>query len=211
MIAVIDYELGNLASVQRAIRYLGKNVTVTDDPKTIAAADSLILPGVGAFAHGMMNLNKKGLIKEIKRFLADGKPLLGICLGMQLLMSMGEELGVHKGLDLIQGKVLHFSQFVQFDPGYKVPHIGWNAVKVPRKETQWDDTILDGILENSYFYFVHSFVVVPDNHDHILASTIYGDLKYCAAVRLGNVYGCQFHPENSGEVGLQFLKNFLSI
>jgi glutamine amidotransferase len=211
MIVVVDYGLGNLASVQRAIRYLGKNVTVTDNAKKIAAADSLILPGVGAFAHGMMNLNEKGLINEIKHFSVEEKPLLGICLGMQLLMSIGEESGINKGLDLIQGKVLHFSQFEQFDRSYKVPHIGWNALEVPRKEASWDDTILDGIPVNSYVYFVHSFVVVPNNDDHVLASTIYGDLQYCAVAQKRSIYGCQFHPENSGEVGLQILKNFLSI
>ena len=155
--------------------------------------------------------NEKGLIHEIKRFSSEERPLLGICLGMQLLMSIGEESGINKGLNLIHGKVLHFSQFEQFNPCHKVPHIGWNALKVPRKEASWDDTILDGIPVNSYVYFVHSFVVVPNNDDHVLASTIYGDLKYCAVAQKRNIYGCQFHPENSGEVGLQILKNFLSI
>lgn len=206
-VTVVDYGLGNLFSVERAIRHVGANAIITDNPNIISAADYLILPGVGAFGQGISNLQEKGFIEPIKGFALSGRPFLGICLGMQLLMAFSEELGIHKGLNLIEGKVVRFP----VNTHCKVPQIGWNEMESPGSDVTWKDTILNGIRSENSVYFIHSYVVVPDSSHHILATTSYGGYNYCSVIKKDSIYGCQFHPEKSGEVGLKILRNFLEL
>lgn len=212
MVTIIDYGLGNLYSVERAIKYLGSDVVITDDPEIISNAERLILPGVGAFGNGISSLHKKGLIEPIKSFVLSKRPFLGICLGMQLLMSTSEELGIHQGLDLIKGKVVRlFSDADNPGQNCKVPHVGWNELKKPDESTAWDNTILEGLHNRDSVYFVHSYAVIPECMQNILANTTYEGYKFCSVVKKDNLYGCQFHPEKSGEVGLRILEKFLQI
>lgn len=209
MITLVDYGLGNLFSVERAIKHIGGEVIITDAPETIIKANSLILPGVGAFGEGILNLRRKGLVEAIKTVALSGRPLLGICLGMQLLMTFSKELGVHQGLNLIEGKVVHLSDTRNASQHYKVPHIGWSELELPNENTTWANTILKELQAGDSAYFIHSYVVMPSNSANVLATTTYGGYKYCAVIKKDKIYGCQFHPEKSGPVGLQVLKNFL--
>ncbi len=211
MIAIIDYDLGNLASVQRAVRYLGADVMVTEDPELLESADKLILPGVGDFAEGIRNLKTKNLIEPIQNFVHSGKPILGICLGMQLFLSKGEESGTHSGLDLIPGRVVHFSKLENFDNLSKVPHVGWNRLVLNEEQESGETSLLGGLDAPVYTYFVHSFVAVPDKYSVVAAYARYGDTKFCAVIQKENVHGCQFHPENSGSKGLHILRNFIQL
>lgn len=198
MIAVIDYGMGNLHSVGAAIGRLGYEATVTSDPAEIAAADGVILPGVGAFGDAMQSLAETGLADCVQRLAAEGKPLLGICLGMQLLFSESEEHGRHAGLGLFPGKVVRFT-----GPG-KVPHMGWNRLRLLQPSP------LFAGLSDGHVYFVHSYHVLPEQAADLLART-----DYCgpvtAIVGRDNVYGMQFHPEKSGPLGMQLLANFLAM
>ena len=196
MIAIIDYGMGNLHSVSKAIERLGYEVDVTSDRDRIAAASGAILPGVGAFGDAMDNLRATGLLEAVNEYAASGKPLLGICLGMQLLFSESEEHGNHKGLGLLPGRVVRLSGQA------KIPHMGWNRLTFH----QPDNKIFDG-LEEGHVYFVHSYKALPDEN-HLLASTDYEE-QVTAVVGRDNVYGMQFHPEKSGELGMQLLRNFL--
>ncbi|WP_019537107.1 imidazole glycerol phosphate synthase subunit HisH [Paenibacillus ginsengihumi] len=198
MIAVIDYGMGNLHSVKAAVERLGYAVTVTSDESELMKADGAILPGVGAFGDAMAELSKAGLDEAVKRYAASGKPLLGICLGMQLLFSSSEEHGEHAGLGLLPGKV------VRFQGSYKVPHMGWN-----RLAFRTDSPLFAG-LQEGHVYFVHSFHVLPGREEDLLATTDYYQ-PVTAIVGRGNVYGMQFHPEKSGSVGMQLLGNFLAL
>ena len=198
MIAIIDYGMGNLHSVSKAVERLGYEVRVSADPKEILDAEGAILPGVGAFGDAMQNLRNTGL-DEVTRFYAEsGKPLLGICLGMQLLFSKGEEHGDNTGLDLLPGEV------VRFRGDYKVPHMGWN-----RLEFRQASPLFEGLTEG-HVYFVHSFHAKPAEPADLLATTDYYQ-DVTAIVGRGNVYGMQFHPEKSGELGMQLLDNFLAL
>lgn len=202
MIAVIDYGLGNLRSVSKAVESLGSEVEVTSKPESISKADGAILPGVGAFSKGMENINELGLSATIKEFAKSGKPFLGICLGLQLLFSESEEHGIHKGLDIIKGKVR------KFETNLKIPHMGWNAVKL--QITNLKLKIFEGIPDNSYFYFVHSYFVDPEDKSIVAGTTKY-DREFCSGIAKNNIYGTQFHPEKSAETGLKLLKNFLNL
>jgi imidazole glycerol-phosphate synthase subunit HisH len=155
----------------------------------------------------MKGLIERRLIEPIKSAVAKGKPLFGICLGMQLLMTESEEFGKHDGLNLIKGKVVHLKESLSF----KIPHIGWNEIYQPNKNIIWDETVLDGMKGGTNFYFVHSYMVSPKNHSNIMAITKYGDNVFCSVVSKGNVHGCQFHPERSGEAGLKFYKNIINL
>ncbi|GBF72341.1 imidazole glycerol phosphate synthase subunit HisH [Paenibacillus sp. 598K] len=198
MIAIIDYGMGNLHSVSKAVERLGYEVRVTAEPQEILEADGAILPGVGAFGDAMQNLGNTGL-DEVTRFYADsGKPLLGICLGMQLLFSKGEEHGDNAGLDLLPGEV------VRFRGDYKVPHMGWN-----RLTFRQESPLFNGLTEG-HVYFVHSYHARPADPADLLATTDYYQ-DVTAIVGRGQVFGMQFHPEKSGELGMRLLDNFLAL
>ncbi len=197
MIAVVDYGRGNLRSVQKALEQVGARVVVTRVPETIAGADKLVLPGVGAFADCMDNLKRLALVEPIMEFLSTGKPFLGICLGLQLLFTESEEFGVSRGLDVIPGRVVRFPQ------GLKVPHMGWNTVEIWRE----DCPLLRGIEEGGYFYFVHSYYVVPFDLSVVATSTVYG-VEYTSMIWKDNIFATQFHPEKSQRLGLKILENF---
>ncbi|MGG1554941.1 imidazole glycerol phosphate synthase subunit HisH [Paenibacillus ferrarius] len=199
MIAIIDYGMGNLHSVSKAVERLGYEAVVTGDPTVIMAAEGAILPGVGAFGDAMEHLRETGLDAVVKQYAASGKPLLGICLGMQLLFSSSEEHGDHEGLGLLPGAV------VRFRGDYKVPHMGWNRLSYKQAESP----IFAGIAEG-HVYFVHSYHAKPERESDLLAVTDYYQ-PVTAIVGRDNVYGMQFHPEKSGETGMKLLDNFLAL
>lgn len=207
-VAVLDYGIGNVKSICNAFESIGAHPVLTADPEKIMKADALILPGVGAFTKGMSNLHNYKLIPVIKNFVASGKPFMGICLGMQMLMEQSEEFGTTDGLGLIKGKVIKMP--LKDQSSEKLPHVSWNELKEPR-QGRWRNTILNNISPGTDTYFVHSFVAVPEKAEQILATTNYGDVDFCAAVHHENVFGVQFHPEKSGETGHQMLKNFLDL
>lgn len=211
MIAIVDYGLGNLRSVSKAVEKLGAEAEVTDNPKRIEKADGIILPGVGAFHVGMQNLERLNLLPVLHKAISKGTPFLGICLGFQILFSQSEEHGICNGMDIIKGKVKRFTHEL------KIPHMGWNQVefKIPRRTSLRDRQnskfkIFKGIPDNSYFYFVHSYYAEPEDQNVIIAKTEYGH-EFTSAVNKGNVWGVQFHPEKSGDIGLKILMNFLSL
>lgn len=199
MIAIIDYGMGNLHSVSKAVERLGYEAIVTGDTAQILAAEGAILPGVGAFGDAMEHLRETGLDEVVKQYAASGKPLMGICLGMQLLFSNSEEHGQHEGLGLLPGSV------VRFRGDYKVPHMGWNRLSYKMSESP----IFKGI-EEGHVYFVHSYHVKPERESDLLAVTDYYQ-PVTAIVGRDNVYGMQFHPEKSGDIGMQLLGNFLTL
>lgn len=203
MTAIIDYKMGNLASVRNALAKLGHGSAIVAKPELLGAYERIILPGVGAFGDAMVHLKARGLDEAIRDFAASGKPVLGICLGMQLLFDKSLEFGEHEGLGLIAGSVEPFDPEA-FDHPLKVPHMGWNAVRVRQKAP-----IFSGMSESFYLYFVHSFHVVCAP-EWAIARTHYG-YDFVSAVRNGNIYGLQPHPEKSHENGLRLLKNFLEL
>ena len=202
MVAIIDYGVGNLFSLKSSLREIGAEAVVTSDEKVIAEADRIILPGVGAFEDAARKLRESGMAEVVKREAAAGKPMMGICLGMQLMFDVGYEYGVHEGLGLIKGSVRPIADVIP--EGYKIPHIGWNLLKFKR-----ESPLFKYIKEDDYVYFVHSYYAAECD-ESVIAVTEYGaDLT--AAVANGNVYGCQFHPEKSGEVGMNILKAFMEL
>lgn len=200
MIAIINYGLGNLHSVQKAITFVGGETVVTDDAEMILSAEKIILPGVGAFADGMKGLDSRGLVPVVREAAALDIPLLGICLGMQLLFEASEEQGKHQGLGLLSGEVVFFRH-----PGVKVPQIGWNQVEINKTSG-----FLKDIRNGDYFYFNHGYYCVPDNEEDVLTMTTYG-VRFASSVEKGNIFGVQFHPEKSQKTGLQILKNFVEL
>ena len=208
-VAVIDYGVGNLLSVSRALVHCGAQVNVTSDPAAILAADRVILPGVGAFANGMAALRANGLDAVVHQVAAAGTPLLGICLGMQMLMESSDEFGATSGLGLIPGRVVQIPGRTTTGEPHKIPHIGWNELVHPPGWAGWDGGLLDGIAPGEAVYFVHSFMAQPTDPAHRLADCLYGGIAVSASVQHDQVLGCQFHPEKSGELGLRVLKNFL--
>ncbi len=198
MIGIIDYHLNNLRSVQKAFEKVGVQSFISDNPADLRTADKLVLPGVGAFAQAMENLRVLGLENIVRKHVADGKPLLGICLGMQLLFSKSYEGGESAGLDFVHGNVKLFPSTV------KVPHIGWNQVEIVKKSP-----LLNDVEEKSFVYFVHSYYVEP-TEDVTLTRTEYG-FRFTSIIEKGNVFGIQFHPEKSQVTGLQLLKNFAEL
>jgi glutamine amidotransferase len=196
MITIIDYGMGNLRSVEKALEKVGVEVTVSRDPDDVRRAERIVLPGVGAFGDAMHNLEKRGLVEVIKAEVAAGKPFLGICLGLDLLFEESDEHGVHAGLGLLPGRV------ELLPTELKIPQIGWNHVAI-RKESK----LLAGIPDGSSFYFVHSYAVVPELESDILCTTEYG-CTFVSAVERGNIAAFQFHPEKSSSLGLTILENF---
>jgi len=199
VIGIIDYGMGNLRSVEKAISEISHNIQIITDYSQITSVDKLILPGVGAFAKAMQNLTDKGMIAPIKEHISCGKPFLGICLGFQLLFDSSEEFGNTTGLSIIPGEVLKFDV-----KNVKIPHMGWNTVDVRLPE------LYEGISNESYFYFVHSYYVKPRDFDVVSGTTTYGDFTFCSSIQKGNVFGVQYHPEKSSNIGIQLLNNFLS-
>ncbi|UPT74551.1 MAG: imidazole glycerol phosphate synthase subunit HisH [Elusimicrobiota bacterium] len=202
-VVIVDYGLGNLLSVARAVRAAGGEPEISSDPADVAGAERALLPGVGAFGDGIKGLRERGLVDPLRAYAKSGRPLLGICLGMQLLMDRSEEFGDHEGLGLVPGTV---KRLPGGTGGLKLPHVGWSALK---PASPWPGTPLAGTAAGAEFYFVHSFAAVPSDPSHRLADCGYGENDFCAALRRGSVVGCQFHPEKSGPAGLDILKRFL--
>ena len=207
-IAIVDYGLGNLYSISKAAQRFAKEVVITDSPNVISSADGVIIPGVGAFAAGMRGLEERELVKILQDLAVANKPMLGICLGAQLMLKYGFEFGKYQGLNIIPGVVKLFPTSVAAVE--KIPHIGWNGVSPPIKEL-WNDTIFTGINNQANVYFVIVYIMIGNDPADVVALAEYGGLKFCAAIKNGKVYGVQFHPEKSGEVGLSIIKNFINI
>ena len=205
-VTIVDYGLGNLHSVIKAMRHAGAEVTVSSEPARVKAAERLVLPGVGAFADGMAALRKNGLDEALHAYFATARPFLGICLGMQMLMTESEEFGLHAGLGAIPGRVVEIAH----EPGLKVPQIGWNRIR-PRPGASFAGTILEPVVPEAMVYFVHSFTAVPDREQDRLADATYGGTRVSAAVARDHIVGTQFHPEKSGEVGLAIVGRFLAL
>lgn len=209
-VTVVDYGIGNLLSVKRAFEYCGAEVVITDSIEKIENAERLVLPGVGAFKDGMDGLRKRRLIEPIKKFAKKNRPFMGICLGMQMMMEYGEEFGNHEGLGLIPGKVVKIQEINGSGVSHKIPHIGWNELIKPAHQS-WEGTILHGIEKDSAVYFVHSFSAKPIKKENNLADCSYNGLILSAVICEGLLFGCQFHPEKSGQIGLKIIKNFINL
>jgi glutamine amidotransferase len=214
MIAVIDYGMGNLRSVQKALEEAGAKAKITSGASDIRRCDKVVFPGVGAFGDAVKELKRRGLIGPIKEAIAGGKPFLGLCLGLQLLFEKSEEAPGVKGLGVLKGEVKRFSGSSLVASGskdrLKVPHMGWNEIKVKSKKSKVKSDILKGIPDGSYFYFVHSYYAKPRDPRIVLTTTNYG-IDFVSAVRKDNVYGLQFHPEKSQAQGLKILRNFIGL
>lgn len=206
MITIVDYGMGNLRSVHKALERVGFQALITQDSKAVETADGLVVPGVGAFKKAMENLEELRLIDSILKFIQSGRPFLGICLGLQLLFSESEEFGLQKGLGVFPGRVVRFPFSL---PGksssrdsLKVPHMGWNSVQIKKRFPA-----LEGVGEGTHFYFVHSYFPVPEDREIIATTTEYGG-DFVSSVGRGNLFACQFHPEKSQTAGLKILQNF---
>lgn len=213
-IAVIDYEMGNLFSVVRACEHVGLKPVVTSEASTIMASDALILPGVGAFGDAMQNLKRLDLVSPIKDHIASGKPFLGICLGLQLLLSESEEFGSHKGLDIVKGTVVRFpTSKKKGHPSVKVPQVGWNRIyRTPHADDAiWERYPLKGVQHNTFMYFVHSFYVIPEDSNVVLTYTNYEGTEYASSILKEGIFACQFHPEKSAMEGMKIYKNFAEL
>jgi glutamine amidotransferase len=202
--------MGNLLSVRRGLEHCGATVTVTADPDVILSARLVVLPGVGAFADGMVELRRRALDVVVREVSARGTQLLGICLGMQMLLDESDEFGTTAGLGLIPGRVIPVPSTTADNRPQKIPHIGWNALVLPEGREDWENTLLQDVKLGEAVYFVHSFAASPTDSDHRIADCLYGGIPVSAAIGRENVFGCQFHPEKSGEVGLKVLQRFLS-
>ncbi len=205
-VAIVDYGMGNLFSVAHACEHVGLDAAVTPDAGVIAAADAVILPGVGAFGDAMDNLRALGLVDVLKGVAASGRPLFGICLGLQLLLARSEEFGEHEGLGVVDGDVVSLGTPREGDRELKVPQVAWNRVyRAPRGDGSdpWADTVLGATPDGTHFYFVHSLVARPSDPEVTVAVTRYGDTEFCSALKCGNVFATQFHPERSGPDGLR--------
>ncbi|WP_457623924.1 imidazole glycerol phosphate synthase subunit HisH [Persephonella sp.] len=198
MITVVDYGMGNLRSVSKALEKVGLDVRVSANPEDVKNAKAIVVPGVGAFGDAMHNLERLGLLQPVIDSIKTGKPYLGICLGLQLLFEHGYEFGEHEGFGVLKGKVVRF----QHREGYKVPHMGWNQVWIKK-----ENGLFSGIKNGEYFYFVHSFYAVPSEGDDIAGTTDY-ITDFCSAVQKDNIWAVQFHPEKSQKAGLKLLENF---
>lgn len=208
-VVIIDYQLSNLFSVKHACDSIGVNSKISKEVDDLVHADAAILPGVGAFADAMDNLDKFGLTPVIMDFIAQGKPFIGICLGFQLLFSESEEFGTHKGLDVIKGKVVKFPSVNKDEKKMKVPHIGWNKIYQSKDGQNWKKSPLSTLKNNSFMYFVHSFYAIPDDKKVILTVTNYQDVEYCSSIFTKNIFATQFHPEKSGREGIGIYRNAL--
>jgi len=211
-VAIVDYDMGNLFSVQRACEQVGLSAVITKSGDEIAGATAAILPGVGAFGDAMSNMEKFGLVKAIRDFVKTGKPFMGICLGMQLLFTESEEFGIHKGLDIIKGRVTEFGNKGKDNANIKVPQVGWNSIS-PGKgaEDKWNNSPLKDVKKGEYMYFVHSFYCIPSDPEVILTVSNYEGTEYCSGVSKDNVFAVQFHPEKSAIEGIKIYKNWAQL
>ena len=210
-VTIVDYGLGNLLSLKRAFEFIGADVIISNEHKDIIDSPRIILPGVGAFPKAMEYIKNLKLDEILFSATRKEKPLLGICLGMQLLLSESEEFSLTKGLDLISGKVIPIPKNSKDKKKLKIPHVGWNSLILSDNLKSWDKTILRNNKILDEVYFVHSFMVSSEDVNHNVADCIYGDHKITAAIQKENIFGCQFHPEKSGKVGIQVLKSFLEL
>jgi glutamine amidotransferase len=204
MINIIDYEMGNLRSVEKAFESLGFAARVSADPEAIRSAEKVVLPGVGAFRDCINNLRAGGFVEPLREHISAGKSMLGICVGMQMLFDESEEFGRHQGLGLIPGKVMRFpSGMVETGERLKVPHMGWNNISIKQ-----ESPLFKNIADDSFVYFVHSYYCAAENQEDVAASCRYGDVEFCASVWHDNIMATQFHPEKSQDVGLRIFRNF---
>lgn len=212
-VAIVDYGLGNVFSVLRACERVGLRAQLTNLRNDIASAPAVILPGVGAFGDAMTTLTRLDLVSVIQDVAASGKPLIGICLGLQLLMSESYEFGRHKGLGIIEGDVIRLRSAREDGLRLKVPQVGWNRIQIPEASdrtkdvTAWQRTLLEGLPEGEFMYFVHSYHVRPVRPEIVLSMTVYGSISFCSSIQRGNVFATQFHPERSGPAGLLVYAN----
>lgn len=209
-ITIIDYGVGNILSVMRAFEQCGAEPQLTLSAKEIKDADYLVLPGVGAFGDGMAALKSHGYEDPIKEFMLKGRPFLGICLGMQMMLGLSEEFGSYEGLGIIPGKVRLIPGMTKDGRAHKVPHIGWNKLVPAPAGAAWKNTILKDVEPGSSVYFVHSFTADPKDPNHRLADCYYDDSLISAAIHKDQFFGCQFHPEKSGAIGLGILNSFIN-
>ncbi|MCW5221409.1 imidazole glycerol phosphate synthase subunit HisH [Verminephrobacter aporrectodeae] len=211
-VTVMDYGIGNLLNVVRALQHCGASVRVVECATAVPALpERLVLPGVGAFMGGMAEMRQRGFDDLVRRFGATGRPFLGICAGVQMLFDVGEEFGEHPGLGLIPGRVKPVAEATPAGGSHRIPHIGWSALGRSAARPTWAHSPLAQMPEGESVYFVHSFAPVPANEAHRLADTFYDGVRICAAVGRDNIWGCQFHPERSGEHGLGVLRSFLAL
>ncbi len=205
-VAIVDYGVGNLFSVKHACNNVGIQANITSDKQKILSADAVILPGVGAFGDAVESLRKLDLIHVLKDVAISSKPFVGICLGMHLLMDESEEFGSHRGLGIIKGSVIRFNNPVGISGKcLKVPHVGWERIRrnIDIRGNLWDSSVLEGLPDGEFMYFVHSFYVKPENSSLILSTTQYGNIEFCSSMQSKNIFACQFHPERSGLQGLK--------
>ena len=207
-VTIIDYGVGNLLSVQRGFEHCGAKVTVTSNPAVIHKAKKIVLPGVGAFKNAMESLHRLELVETIQLAAKREVPILGICLGMQLLMDTSEEFGITSGLGLIPGKVISIPTVSIKGEQLRIPHIGWNELVFSGDRLSWEGTLLSSNNKLDAAYFVHSFMAMPHELQNRVADTIYGGHSIAAVIAKGNITGCQFHPEKSGEIGIKILRQF---
>ena len=205
-IVIVDYGVGNIHSAMKGLKRFTADVVLSEDPTEIRAASALVLPGQGAFEAGMEGLRVRGLLDAVTQAAADGKPILGICLGAQLLLERGEEFGDWNGLGFLPGAVVRFPPL----NGEKTPHMGWNAIREPAPG-RWKDTALEGVPPGAEMYFIHSYILQPSDPAHVLATTEYGGVTFPSVIAKGKMIGCQFHPEKSGEMGLRILERFVGM
>lgn len=211
MIAIIDSGIANLRSVQKGFERVEADARIVEDPRTLRDASAIVLPGVGAFADGIGKLRNGGFIEPLLRAIEEGKPVLGICLGLHFLFSESEEFGHHAGLNVIKGRVVRFTDVAVSGNGnrvrsrLKIPHMGWNRIRIEQQAP-----VFKGIPDGAFFYFVHSYYVQPEDESVIAATTEYG-LRFTSVLWRDNLFACQFHPEKSQALGLQLLKNFASL
>lgn len=217
IVAVVDYGLGNLFSVKQACEYVGLGVNITNDSQEICSADAVILPGVGAFGDAMQALEKHRLVGTLRSVAESTTPLLGICLGMQLLLSESDEFGHHLGLGIIEGAVVRFDGSSGGPSAVKVPQVGWNQIRRLDSDNQQcgpsqmrPEPLLQGLADQEYMYFVHSYYAKPTDSNVVVSTTTYGDVEFCSSLRSGSVFACQFHPERSGPAGLKIYQNLAS-
>ena len=207
-IAIVDYGAGNILSILAAFEKLGIQAIVTRGHEEIMSSDGLVIPGVGSYSHAMSKLKEYYLDDVIRDYSKLGRPILGICLGMQLLFSGSYEFGYTEGIDLLSGEVRRLE--LKDRAMQKLPHVSWNGLETS-SANNWKNSILDGIKEGEDMYFVHTYQAVPTDNNHILSYTKYSNSKFCSSIRSGNIFGCQFHPEKSGEKGLKIVFNFIRI
>jgi len=208
-VALIDYNMGNLFSVKRALAFVGLESIITNSRDEILNSDAVILPGVGAFGEAINNLKQNDLVSSVLDFINSGKPFMGICLGMQLLFSKSYEFGFYEGLDIIKGDIVRFENKTNEVAKIKVPHVSWNQVRrIQDQNRNWDASLLADTSDGAYMYFVHSYYAEPEQESDMLSVSCYGTKEYCSGVKKENVEAFQFHPEKSGKEGLKILQNF---